>query len=48
MENLEFLGIFFFMPNRSSELALELSIRIEKLVEHSRIDVFVLFLHMIS
>ena len=32
------------MPNRSSEWVLESSRRIEKLVEHSRINVFVLYL----
>ena len=42
--NPEFPGTFFFMPNRSSERFLETSLRIEKFVEHSRIDVFVLYL----
>ena len=42
--NQEFPGTFFSMPNRSSERVLESSRRTEKLEEHSRIDVFVLYL----
>ena len=43
-KNPEFPGTFLFMPNRSSERVLELSRRIDKLVEHSRVDVLVLYL----
>ena len=43
-KNPEFSGTFFFHANRSFEHVLESSRRIEKLVEYSRIDGFVLYL----
>ena len=43
-KNPEFPGTFFFMPNRSSERVSESSRKIEKIVEHSRKDVLVLYL----